>query len=480
MLRFSSKLRLIRYFEKDTLGNLGLSRKSGIIENQDELASGLYIYDNLFELLFSLCELLNLVKEKRFLEEESLVLAKSLTKSSDQLLREFLKRISLEEKTLVPIVDKLFERTNQHLKNILSGIEYQNYQQNIKEYSLEKEILGFLDNKEEQFTAMNLVFTEIFFLQHYFQTSLKLKDAYCYVHHLLPSACANFRRAEIVSLEHCFESSVIKVWTVPNVGGFSDIFDIHIKVIFNAALSMCTLLIDLQNHSKIFFEEVKVKVEVQGMTHSSNQNEFLIDTFAASSSRRLKLCYHKLDFSPMKANIRITTKNLAGMSSENAAASLTKLESLAATRDIFEKKTLSTIHDLPLNLFGLSMPLSLCTLPSQMIRAFEEKLTFTSNIYSLKLEDLGIEKLLLNKNLRSCVFVIDTKPRAIYIKERPADQFSKLMTLFHQADKSAACYIMYPLVTGEAMFCAFFVRFEKKEGAEDVQVMLVVLIYLSS
>lgn len=454
--------------------NLSIDRRTGQVTNHDQCMIGLHKYDTYFELLFCVCELLNSIKEKKFLDDDSSSLTKTLTRNCDSVLREFLRRIAKEEQTLVPLVDIVFEKTAQHIKNILSGIEYQVYQQNIKDYSLAKELLGFFEQRQDHSTAFNDVFPNLFFLQHYFQTTLRLKDAYCYVHHLLPSACANFRRSEIVSIANCLQSSIIKQSTVTNAGGFTDIFDIEAQIVVNAALGMCVLLVKVQNNSKIFFEEVRLKVEVQGMVHSAGQSEFLIDTFAASSSRRLKLCYHKQDFSLVKANIKVSTKSLSNISSEMVAVSLAKLDSLAATRDVFEKKQLSAVQNLHINLFDFATPVSLVSLPMQTVRSFEEKLSFSSNIYSFSLSSIDPDTLLTNSRLQSYLLVLDTKPRPIYFKERTAEQFIKLRALMQQNDKAVACYFLYPMATFEADFCALVVRLEKKEGLEEVQAMLVV------
>ena len=67
----------------DILDNLGLNKQLGIVTNQDTLFTGLYTYDSLFEMLFCLCEILNVVKENKFLDNDNKDDSKQITKIID-------------------------------------------------------------------------------------------------------------------------------------------------------------------------------------------------------------------------------------------------------------------------------------------------------------------------------------------------------------------------------------------------------------
>lgn len=462
---------MIRFFEQELLECLGVDVHTGKITSVDKLTISLHVYDSLFDFLFSVCEMMAIGKEKRPFGDDYVDISKFLTQKCDSLLREFLKRMIKEEKTLIPMVDRILDKTEQHLRNILSGIEYQIYHQNVKDYSLAREILPYVGDISDT-AAINHEFTELLFSQTNFQAVLKSKVHYCYVHHLLPSAVANFRRCLLPS------TPLGQIIKIQNSGGFNDLFDISATFVVNPGLSLCTLLIEIKNNSKIFFEEVRLKIQVQGMESTSSQTEFLIDSFASSSSRKLKACFSKQDYSPVKACIKVSTKQMTSWQSENVAVGLEKLESLAATRDLFDKKQLSLGLDLSVDFLRFALPLDLSSLPGQTIRAFEEKLIFGSTIYEADSTQI-IEMPLSLLNLKTCILVLDTKPRPVYLKERLADHWTKIKTILLQ-EKAATCYFLFPLVAPSSRCCAIILRYEKKDQTSAVRTQVVIYFLIRS
>lgn len=444
---------------------LAVDKESGKVENQDQLMTGLQVYDNLFDLLFSLCEMLNMLKEKRSFDVGATSIIKDAIKVCENIFRDILKKYTAQDETKVPIIDKLIEKSVQHVKNILGGIEYQVYHQTLKEFSLAKEILSFLHTKDEQHTALSKGFNDIFYLQLYFQTVMRNKDRYAYVDHLMPSASTIFRRGEITSLAYCFQAGVINVKILKNCGGFSDVFDFDVKMVFNSAICMCSLLIDVQNQSKIFFEEIKIKTEVCGLLDCNSQTDIIVDNFAANSTRKFKICFKKIDFTPVRIDIKIWCQKLITLTSENSNAHLTKLESMAAIRDIFEKKSLSCVKDLRLAAFNFALPLNFAHLPTQTIRTIEERQLFSSLVLESTSDSPSIMDLSrYNKNprLRHFLLVIDTAGKPIYVKDNPGDQFTKLQQIAGLKDKGLSCYLMTPFATPDGSQFTIVDRFEKQ------------------
>ena len=86
----------------------------------------------------------------------------------------------------------------------------------------------------------------------------------------MPSAVSNFRKAELLNLPSSFSKSHIRESSLSNVGGYTDVFDIKVTTLTNSTLGMCCLLFEIKNNTKIFFDEVKVKFEVEGMEQLNN------------------------------------------------------------------------------------------------------------------------------------------------------------------------------------------------------------------
>ena len=185
---------------------------------------------------------------------------------------------------------------------------------------------------------------------------------------------------------------------------------------------MCCLLFEIKNNTKIFFDELKVKFEIEGMQQLNNQLTYLIDNIAGQATRRLKICFYKRDFKPVHWFTKISAKNIANMNSENNKLKLIKLDSLAATRDIFEKKVLSLVWDMKISPFKFATPLQFSDVPNLTIKTFEDRLIFSSHIYDVIYDQsdnrlIDLDRFTKVREVSNLIIVIDTKLKQIYVKD---------------------------------------------------------------
>lgn len=456
---------------QDILAYLTISNSDGSIGSQELLLTGLHIYDNVLGLLISICELLSLLKEKKYLSEEYQQAVEHTIKDCQSILKDLMKKAMNHEVTQVAYIDKLLEKIECHIRDVLRAIEYQEYKQTVKDYSLAKEILPFLPTHDEQFTALGRGFNDILYLQQYFQGVLQNKEFYCYIDHLMPSAGSIFRRGELISQKHCLNSGSIIEKDLKNVGGYCDIFNVDGKMIANSTLGMCSLLLEVKNQSKIFFDEIKIKAEVQGMRMSSHHQDIVLDNFAPNSCRKLKLCFHKTDFSTVTVNLQVWSHKLLTITSDNPSTLLLKLDSLAATRDIFEKKYLSFAKGISISPLAFCMPLNLQILPLQTLRLIEQRQMFPISCKEESLLTIPASALqsyvMENGLLASSVIIINSNP-PIVIKDNMPEAMCKLQSMANDQAKPLSFSIMTVMSQRDAQIFALTI-FEKNPDSNQVK-----------
>lgn len=448
-----------------------ISDTDGSIGSQELLLTGLHIYDNVLGFLISVCELLSMLKEKRYFSEEYQQATESVMRDCQGILKDLMKKAMNHEITQVSYIDKLLEKIECHIRDVLRAIEYQEYKQAVKDYSLAKEILPFLPTHDEQFTALGRGFNDILYLQQYVQGVLHNKAFYCYIDHLMPSAGSIFRRGELVAQQRSLSACSITEKDLKNAGGFCDIFNVDGKIVANSILGMCSLMLEIRNQSKIFFDEVKVKVEVEGMRISTHHQDIVVDNFAPNSCRKLKLCFHKSDFSTVSVNLQVWSHKLVTITSDNPSTLLLKLDTLAATRDIFEKKYLAWAKGLTISRLAFCMPLNLQMLPLQTLRLIEQRQMFpivckdesTATLPAASLQSHVME----NRFIASSVIVINSNP-PIVVKDNLTEAVGRLQSMANDPSKPLSFSLMTVVTQRDAQI-AVSQLFEKSPGSSVVK-----------
>lgn len=451
------------FFTKGLLFNLSLDRTSGLVINQDMLVTGLYIYDNLFECIYGVCEALSHLREKKILIDQGAAYAKGISKQCEGILRDLLKLTISEEETKVPLVDKVVERVATQVKGLLLNLEYNSYI-GAREHNLARETLAMLSLAHPQRLPLHAAFAQGLFMQLHFQTLTRLGDYYSYRHHLLPDAASIYRKGELMDSKASFENGQVQFLEISNAGGFGDLFRVDLMGVFHSCLGLVSIRIVIENHSKVFLEELRVIVEAEGMMQQPPQNLYILDQFAASSTRTLKLCFSVKEFCTMALRIRLTTKSLPNLSSDNPQIAVLKLDSLAATRDLFMKKDLGGVWDLKISPFLLASPLHFSDLPVHTIKTYEEKLIFSSPLVEIELNPplQTLAQFFSNPVLSNVLLFIDTKPKPIVVKEHIPEQYAKLRQILLEEDKPLSFYLLFPRVTVDTHPVAFQLRVDKQ------------------
>ena len=365
--------------------NLGIeSSESGTINtNFDKMTTGLYLYDNLLGLTFSVCEIFHLLKESKVLDDETTTIAKSIVKSLEESLKKLESRTSEVQDHGEARIRKLVEKTKSHLECLLNGIEFNQYSLKLKEFLLSHELIALYKNKNYQTTTLYSIFSDIMNLQMATQAVINHRNALTYMDHLLPVSSCIYKRYLMTDLGASFNKGLIRVERLYNLGGFVDVFNIDIILIINSLLDMTCMIVEITNNTKIFFEEIIVTVMVSNVEYSNGEKQFFLEDFAANSKRKIKICLVKKSFDIMTTTVDITSKILAKIKSENQQIIVEKLESLAGIGDIFEKKSLSKASGIKFHPLKFMMPLDLSRTPNHTIQMLRERLVYSANLTHL-------------------------------------------------------------------------------------------------
>lgn len=367
-------------------------------ENSQILAA--QITDSILRLTFLLLETLNTLKDSNAFHQKTVKYVNEHSQRIIDSLQGFVKELerqqeqSKQEGVGVCRQDNsqhLVQATLNYVREILQAADAGVFSKGLKEYRLKKELLSEPGLNKKAVSLLN-GYSDFMFLQLKFQTVLRQKKIYSYEYQFLPDVGTIYRLGLAKDLPESMRRGIIRTKQIHNVGGYCDIFCVNMLQIVNSALGMVTFILDIRNTTKIFFEEVFIDVETQGLLHWCEENHFEIKGFTAGSTRKLKLCYSVADYTKVRFNAHISSRNLAHLVSENNQVKIMKLESIAATNDIFEKKGLSLIKNFEISPLDLFLPICMVDLPNQAIRAFEERLLHSSPFFEVDFTLKGVPR----------------------------------------------------------------------------------------
>ena len=438
---------------------------------------------------YSVAEILNLMKEKRLLDAKGKVLATDVSSKFEMCVKDFLKQVEATEPPKFPLFEKLLERLTAHVRGLMSGLELNVFGLNLAEASLSRELLSLDRRLSFESTALYSNFSDVMFMQISSQALLKNSRQLSYIDHLLPSAAHNYRRTTLADLGQQYRQGFIRVEKKRAVGGYNDIFNIDLTVIYNCLLDMFCLLVDIGNNTRIYFEEVSVDILLNDAEQASQETSFTFDNFAAGSTRKLKSCYVKKSIKATKVQISITSKQLAALKSENQRVPVKKLESIAAAGDLFQRKWLSRAANIRLNPFYFLLPLRLHDIPFHTVQSLDQRLVLVFKQQRVALRRTHREKTkspavrcptleclkhlpslnLIEKSalLRNYLVAVEALPRKVIFKEPIAEPYRKLDLLFDPAqDCPPVCHLVFYFAASNSDYLSIELTLSKKEEFE--------------
>src|SRR3990167_3982753 len=440
------------YLTAGHIQNLGLCRVNlsqiGNLSASKSFLTGLYLYDLIFECIWKVCQVLEILRIKTGNN-----LGKAFKEKCSKVLHELIENQA--EQFGIRLIDELGLGVKKICSTILHAILESDYSVISNYQTLHVYLLPFLSqNVTQTFQNDHLFMLLTFETQcHHAQNHV-----YPYSYHLPPKSEAVFQTSCSVDSKYALRQGWIRKFVVDGqLSGTHDVFGLKTILLTSSPLKSSTLILKITNQTKLFLDEVSVVVTISASRRNrAKTHKFELENFAGLTTKQLRISFSHESLVNVGMKFQIYIPKLQRllmdyqMNPANQLLPISKIPSLAAIRDVFDVKSVTEAVIPALAAFLFLQPLPLHSLSSVCTQDYLGRLLYVSRQAKLAFLPHGnspdgttpVIPPLPNKHtdplLRNPILVLESqKSRSIYMRTNLQTHHARLEALFSTQTSSS-------------------------------------------